>query len=80
MGKAHLEPGMSPARPTSAERHAALEQRVSHVEAELLRMATKVDEMHAVLMQAKGVKWAVVVMSGVVGFLTGLSHWLLSKT
>jgi hypothetical protein len=57
-----------------------LEQRMTHVESELVRMAIKVDEMHAVLMQAKGVKWAVVVMSGVVGFLTGLSHWLMSKT
>jgi hypothetical protein len=30
---------MSPARPTSAERHAALEQRMPHVESGLLRMA-----------------------------------------
>ena len=70
---------MSPARPTSAERHAVLEQRVSHVENELLRMATKVDEMHAILLQAKGVRWAVIAVSGLVGFLTGISHWLLSK-
>ena len=70
---------MSPARPTSAERHAVLEQRVSHVENELLRMATKVDEMHAILLQAKGVRWAVIAVSGLVGFLTGISHWLISK-
>jgi hypothetical protein len=71
---------MSPARPTSAERHAVLEQRMTHVENELVRMAAKVDEMHAVLMQAKGVRWAVIAVSGLVGFLTGVSHWFLSKT
>jgi hypothetical protein len=35
--------------------------------------------MHAVLMQAKGVRWAVVAVAGVVGFATGVSHWLISK-
>jgi hypothetical protein len=57
-----------------------LEQRMTHVESELVRMAIKVDEMHAVLMQTKGVGWAIIAVSGLVGFLTGLSHWLMSKT
>ena len=70
---------MSPARPSSAERLAILEHKVSHVETELGRMAAKVDEMHAILLQAKGVRWAVIAVSGLVGFLTGISHWLLSK-
>jgi hypothetical protein len=64
---------------TQAERLAALEQRTSHIEAELVRVSAKVDEMHAVLMQAKGVRWAVVAVAGVVGFVTGVSHWLISK-
>ena len=42
-------------------------------------MSAKVDEMHAILLQAKGVRWAVIAVSGLVGFLTGISHWLLSK-
>ena len=68
---------MSPARPSSAERLAILEQKVSHVETELGRMSAKVDEMHAILLQAKGVRWAVIAVSGLVGFLTGIPHWLL---
>jgi hypothetical protein len=69
---------MSPAR-SSSERLAVLEQKVSHMEEELDRMSAKVDEMHAILLQAKGVRWAVIAVSGLVGFLAGLSHWLISK-
>jgi hypothetical protein len=69
---------MSPAR-SSSERLAVLEQKVSHMEEELDRMSAKVDEMHAILLQARGVRWAVIAMSGLVGFLAGLSHWLISK-
>ena len=69
---------MSPAR-SSSERLAVLEQKVSHMEEELDRMSAKVDEMHAILLQAKGVRWAIIVVSGLVGFLAGLSHWLISK-
>ena len=69
---------MSPAR-SSSERLAVLEQKVSHMEEELDRMSAKVDEMHAILLQAKGVRWAIIAVSGLVGFLIGLSHWLISK-
>jgi hypothetical protein len=61
------------------ERVAVLEQRVIRVETELARMSAKVDEMHAVLMQAKGVRWAIVAVAGVVGFVTGISQWLMAK-
>jgi len=61
------------------ERVAVLEQKVLRVETELARMSTKVDEMHAVLMQAKGVRWAIVAVAGVVGFVTGISQWLMAK-
>lgn len=67
------------ARTTSNERIAVLEQKVTHVETELLRMSAKVDDMHAVLMQAKGVRWAVVAVAGLVGFVTGISQWLMAK-
>ena len=64
---------------SSSERLAILEQRVSHMEEEIDKISAKVDEMHAILLQAKGVRWAVIAVSGLVGFLTGISHWLISK-
>jgi hypothetical protein len=67
------------ARRSPNERVAVLEQRVIRVETELARMSAKVDEMHAVLMQAKGVRWAIVAVAGVVGFVTGISQWIISK-
>jgi hypothetical protein len=69
---------MSPAR-SSSERLAVLEQKVSHMEEELDRMSAKVDEMHAILLQARGVRWAIIAVSGLVGFLIGIAHWLISK-
>ena len=67
------------ARRSQSERLAVLEQKVSHMEAELGRMSAKVDEMHAVLMQARGVRWAIIAVAGLVGFLAGLSHWVIAK-
>jgi hypothetical protein len=61
------------------ERLAVLEQKVSHMETQVARMSGKVDEMHAILLQARGVRWAIIAVSGLVGFLAGLSHWLLTK-
>jgi hypothetical protein len=42
------------------ERLAILEQKVSHMDEELDRMSAKVDEMHAILLQARGVRWAII--------------------
>jgi hypothetical protein len=69
---------MRTARPAN-ERLAILEQKMSHMEAQVARMSSKVDEMHAILLQARGVRWAIIAVSGLVGFLAGLSHWLLTK-
>ena len=33
----------------------------------------------AVLMQARGVRWAIIAVAGLVGFLAGLSHWVIAK-
>ena len=74
----HLEPHVRSIRSPN-ERLAVLEQKVSHMEEELDRMSAKVDEMHAILLQAKGVRWAIIAVSGLVGFLAGLAHWLISK-
>ncbi len=64
---------------TTSERLVMLEQRVSHMEAALGKISSKVDEMHAILLQARGVRWAIIAVSGFVGFLAGISHWLVSK-
>ena len=69
---------MSPAR-SSSERLAVLEQKVSDMEEELHRMSAKVDEMHAILLQARGVHWAIIAVSGLEGFLAGLAHWVIAK-
>jgi hypothetical protein len=62
------------------ERLAVVEQRVSHMQEQLERISSKVNDMHAILLQAKGVRWAVIAVAGLVGFVTGLSHWLLSRS
>ena len=62
------------------ERLATLEQKVSHMEGEVAKMAAKVDEMHAILLQARGVRWAIIAVSGLVGFLAGISHWIIMKS
>ena len=66
-------------RRSANERLVILEQKVSHMEERLEKMSAKVDEMHAILLQARGVRWAVIAVSGLVGFLTGISHWLISR-
>jgi hypothetical protein len=64
---------------SASERLVILEQKVSHMEEELDKMAAKVDEMHAILLQARGVRWAVIAVSGLVGFVAGISHWLIAR-
>jgi hypothetical protein len=49
------------------------------MEAELGKMSMKVDEMHAILLQARGVRWAIIAVSGLVGFLLGIAHWIMSR-
>ena len=72
-----MGPDMTAGR--SNERLAILEQKVSHMEEELDKMSAKVDEMHAILLQARGVRWAIIAVSGLVGFIIGASHWLISR-
>jgi hypothetical protein len=73
-----MEPQMT-VRRSANERLVILEQKVSHMEERLEKMSAKVDEMHAILLQARGVRWAVIAVSGLVGFLAGISHWLISR-
>jgi hypothetical protein len=60
------------------ERLARMEERVEYLEEELDSISVKVTEMHAILMQAKGVKWAVITFSGLVGFLIGVGAFLIN--
>jgi hypothetical protein len=70
---------MNAARSSPNERLAVLEQKVSHMEQELARMSSKVDDMHAILLQARGVRWAIIAVAGLVGFLAGISHWIIAR-
>ena len=58
----------------TGERLVTLEQKVSHMEEALGKISAKV-----ILLQARGVRWAIIAVSGLVGFVTGISHWLMSK-
>ena len=66
--------------PHPNERLAVLEQKFKHLDAQMDTMARKVDEMHSVLLQAKGFKIPFVVMGTMVaGGMGAVSHWLLGK-
>lgn len=52
-------------------RIAVLETHRQHHEKQFVEMKTKVDEMHALLMQAKGARWAILGIAGIAGFLAG---------
>lgn len=53
------------------ERIAVLEANHRHAELKLDSMSKKVDEMHEVLLQAKGARWAILGIAGMAGFLAG---------
>lgn len=55
-----------------AVRLALVEQGYTQLKSEVHDMKGKVDEMHAILLQARGVRWAVISTAGVVGFVSGL--------
>lgn len=51
------------------ERIAVLEANQRHMERKIDEMAEKVGEMHEVLLQARGARWAIVGVAGLAGFL-----------
>ena len=57
--------------PEFEARIAVLEAENRHNQEKLDKMSTKVDEMHAVLLQAKGAKWAILGVASLAGFLAG---------
>lgn len=54
------------------ERVAKLEVQMTHLTAKLDETYQKVEEMHAILLQAKGARWAIVGLAGVAGLASGL--------
>ena len=54
---------------TLRERVARLETKVDHLSEAFDKAVTKVDEMHVLLVQAKGVRWVIIAMATIGGFL-----------
>lgn len=57
--------------PELEERIAVLEANFKHAEAKIDKMAEKVDQMHELLLQAKGARWAILGVASMAGFLAG---------
>jgi len=59
-----------------------LETQVGHLNEKIGLMDTKLTEVHDLLTQAKGVRWVVLIMVGIGGFLaskvSGLIPWVMS--
>ena len=59
-------------------RIAVLETNYRHTESKITSMSGKVDEMHSVLLQAKGAKWAILGVASLAGFFAGKFATFLS--
>lgn len=59
-------------------RIAVLEATQRHLEGKVDSMSTKVDEMHSLLMQARGARWAILGVASLAGFLAGKASFLFS--
>jgi hypothetical protein len=60
------------------DRVVALERDVKHLSQQVDDMAAKVSQMHQLLMQAKGARWAVLTLVAVGGFVAGKLGSLVS--
>jgi prophage DNA circulation protein len=60
------------------DRVVALERDVKHLSEQVEDMANKVSQMHALLMQAKGARWAVLTLVAVGSFMAGKIGGLIS--
>jgi len=63
---------------TQAERAAVLEEKLEHFEKRFEKVETKVDQIHEVLMQAKGARWAILIVAGAAGFISAKAAPLLT--
>lgn len=57
--------------PELEERIAVLETDLRYTRLQLTEMSEKVSEMHELLLQAKGARWAILGIAGLSGFLAG---------
>ena len=57
--------------PELEERIAVLEANHRHAETKIDKMADKVDEMHELLLQARGARFAIIGVASLAGFLSG---------
>lgn len=57
------------------ERIVRLEVRDEAREKEIAGMAKKIDEVHALLTQAKGARWAIMTVLGISTTLSGFAAW-----
>jgi hypothetical protein len=66
---------------TQSEKAAVFEEKLASLEARFEKIEAKVDEMHNVLMQAKGARWAILAAAGLAGFLSAkvapLFSWIV---
>ncbi len=59
------------------ERVAKLEVQIAHLADKLDDTHQKVEEMHAILLQAKGARWVIIGLAGLAGLASGLFAKLL---
>lgn len=64
--------------PELEERIAVLEANQMNMRDKLAEVSVKVDEMHSVLLQAKGARWAILGVASLAGFLAGKASSLMS--
>ena len=66
-------------RDNTRDKVIALEVTVSNLEGDVQKMSRKVDEMYAILLQAKGARWVIIgtaaIAGGVASFLLKLVPW-----
>lgn len=62
------------------ERIARLETKIEHMAEAVDKMTSKVDELHAILNQAKGAKWVLIGAATIAGFFgSKAGSWLFSS-
>lgn len=59
------------------ERIAVLEANQRHLEGKIDLMAKQVTEMHELMLQAKGARWAILGVASLAGFLAGKAGGIL---
>jgi hypothetical protein len=64
--------------PSLDERVAVIEADARHTREKVTEMASKVEEVHSVISALRGVKWALIAVAGIMGFIAGKFGNLIS--